>query len=89
MYNEIILSFITGGTFCEFDFKLRIRFKNCTCNNFSYFVEIPSQSLPAADGWVMANIGQYGVYRVNYTEQNWRALMKQLKTNHKVPFNDI
>lgn len=44
--------------------------------------------MPKEDGksWVIANIGQYGVYRVNYTEQNWRAIINQLKTNHTVVF---
>jgi len=30
-------------------------------------------------GWMKLNADQYGFYRVNYDEQNWRALMKQLK----------
>lgn len=48
--------------------------------------EIKSSSIPEPDGksWVIANIEQYGVYRVNYTEQNWRAIISQLKSNHTV-----
>ncbi|XP_056008322.1 putative aminopeptidase-2 isoform X2 [Ostrea edulis] len=34
--------------------------------------------------WIIANINQYGVYRVNYTVENWRALIEQLKQNHSV-----
>ncbi|KAL4227197.1 hypothetical protein ACF0H5_015170 [Mactra antiquata] len=38
----------------------------------------------STDDWIIGNILQYGVYRVNYDEQNWANLIKQLKTNHKV-----
>ncbi|CAC5411232.1 ANPEP [Mytilus coruscus] len=50
------------------------------------FSDITSTQILKEDGtsWVMANIGQYGVYRVNYTEQNWRAIINQLKTNYTV-----
>jgi hypothetical protein len=30
------------------------------------------------------NAGQHGYYRVLYDDQNWEALMEQLKTNHAV-----
>ncbi|XP_052782181.1 putative aminopeptidase-2 isoform X1 [Mya arenaria] len=33
-------------------------------------------------GWILGNIQQYGVYRVNYDENNWNELIKQLKDNH-------
>ncbi|KAK7497860.1 hypothetical protein BaRGS_00010994 [Batillaria attramentaria] len=36
------------------------------------------------DGWVLANVKQHGYYRVNYEESNWRALCKQLATDHTV-----
>jgi len=51
--------------------------------------EITSSAIPSPDGksWVMANTGQYGVYRVNYTEQNWKAIINQLKTNHTVSYS--
>ncbi|XP_052090870.1 uncharacterized protein LOC127727793 [Mytilus californianus] len=50
------------------------------------FTDITSTQILKEDGksWVMANIGQYGVYRVNYTDQNWRAIINQLKTNYTV-----
>ena len=50
--------------------------------------EITSLAIPNPDGksWVMANTEQYGVYRVNYTEQNWKAIINQLKANHTVSF---
>lgn len=41
------------------------------------------------DDWVLGNIQQYGFYRVNYEDSNWRALIQQLKTNHKVCNNKI
>ncbi|XP_059809077.1 aminopeptidase N-like isoform X2 [Hypanus sabinus] len=34
--------------------------------------------------WVLANIDVVGYYRVNYDERNWKNLIKQLETNHKV-----
>jgi hypothetical protein len=51
--------------------------------------EIMSSTIPSPDGksWVMANTGQYGVYRVNYTEQNWKAIINQLKANHTVSYS--
>ncbi|KAK7498964.1 hypothetical protein BaRGS_00009773, partial [Batillaria attramentaria] len=36
------------------------------------------------DGWILANIQQYGYYRVNYDPQNWNALIKQLIKDHTV-----
>ncbi|KAK3108903.1 hypothetical protein FSP39_018341 [Pinctada imbricata] len=48
-------------------------------------MEVNDASIPTGvDSWIVANVQQYGVYRVNYTEQNWRALIKQLNTNHTV-----
>jgi len=44
--------------------------------------DIPVSSLKATD-WVLANVHQYGFYRVNYDDNNWQALIQQLKTHHK------
>ncbi|BFZ00939.1 hypothetical protein BsWGS_03978 [Bradybaena similaris] len=44
----------------------------------------PLPSLTDHTGWVLANVQQYGYYRVNYEVSNWRALGQQLETNHLV-----
>ncbi|KAL5019590.1 hypothetical protein ScPMuIL_002482 [Solemya velum] len=36
------------------------------------------------DKWILANIQQYGYYRVNYDTNNWRQLIRQLLDNHTV-----
>ena len=38
----------------------------------------------SSDGWIKANVDQIGYYRVNYEAENWKALSRQLKTDHKV-----
>ncbi|KAK3769904.1 hypothetical protein RRG08_048116 [Elysia crispata] len=45
-------------------------------------ITLPENSLPGQDGWILANVQQYGYYRVNYQLGNWDALVEQLKTNH-------
>ncbi|GFR83304.1 aminopeptidase N [Elysia marginata] len=40
--------------------------------------------LPNRDGWILANVNQFGYYRVNYQLGNWDALVKQLVDDHKV-----
>jgi hypothetical protein len=34
--------------------------------------------------WIKVNSGQHGYYRVLYDDQNWEALLDQLKQNHAV-----
>lgn len=36
------------------------------------------------DEWVIANIQEYGFYRVNYTRDNWMKLVEQLKRDRDV-----
>lgn len=38
---------------------------------------------PGSD-WILANIDQQGYFRVNYDEDNWRKLISQLNTDHRV-----
>ncbi|XP_064628337.1 thyrotropin-releasing hormone-degrading ectoenzyme-like isoform X2 [Lineus longissimus] len=38
--------------------------------------------LPKAWKWYKANVNQSGFYRVNYPQENWNALIKQLKEYH-------
>ncbi|TSS72689.1 Aminopeptidase N [Bagarius yarrelli] len=35
------------------------------------------------DGWLLVNINRNGYYRVNYDEQNWNRLIRQLESNHQ------
>ncbi|GAB1605730.1 aminopeptidase N-like, partial [Argonauta hians] len=34
--------------------------------------------------WIIGNCKQYGYYRMNYDVSNWKALIEQLNTDHKV-----
>ena len=36
------------------------------------------------DEWLLGNINQYGFYRVTYSDENWQALINQLKRKHTV-----
>ncbi|CAG5128371.1 unnamed protein product, partial [Candidula unifasciata] len=52
-------------------------------------VSIPLPNYSDPDGWVLANLHQYGYYRVNYQDRNWLALIQQLKRNHSaIPVNN-
>ncbi|XP_041459849.1 aminopeptidase N-like isoform X2 [Lytechinus variegatus] len=42
----------------------------------------------AADDWYLANIQQFGFYRVNYDNENWARLSQQLVQNHTVLPNE-
>ena len=42
---------------------------------------------PMSSGWIKANVGQIGYYRVNYEKENWRALYDQLSLDHRVSIN--
>ncbi|KAK7075138.1 hypothetical protein SK128_009536 [Halocaridina rubra] len=45
---------------------------------------ITVSGLPSKDKWVVFNIQQTGFYRVNYDKQNWKLIIQQLKTDHRV-----
>ncbi|ESP00388.1 hypothetical protein LOTGIDRAFT_238559 [Lottia gigantea] len=48
-------------------------------------LNIDASNLPTGENsWILANVQQYGFYRVNYDESNWMALINQLKTDHTV-----
>nr|XP_054751967.1 aminopeptidase N-like isoform X2 [Lytechinus pictus] len=42
----------------------------------------------AADDWYLANIQQFGFYRVNYDNENWARLSQQLVQDHTVLPNE-
>ena len=49
-------------------------------------VESVSFSLPSGvnNRWIKFNANMTGVYRVHYDDDNWRALVTQLKQDHSV-----
>ena len=42
---------------------------------------LATHSWPVGQGWLKANVGQYGVYRVNYERGNWDRLISYLRSN--------
>ncbi|XP_060075201.1 aminopeptidase N-like [Ylistrum balloti] len=40
-----------------------------------------ANAVSSGDTWFIANVKQYGYYRVNYDSENWAAIVQQLKTN--------
>lgn len=38
----------------------------------------------SSEGWIKMNVDQKGFYRVQYQEENWNALSKQLNDDHLV-----
>uniref|UniRef100_T1IX44 Aminopeptidase n=1 Tax=Strigamia maritima TaxID=126957 RepID=T1IX44_STRMM len=43
-----------------------------------------NDGVPPADKWILFNVQQTGYYRVNYQNENWVMLTKQLAENHTV-----
>jgi aminopeptidase N len=41
---------------------------------------VPSSS----SNWIIANVMEYGFYRVNYDQQNWNLIAQQLQTDLNV-----
>ncbi|KAK8402123.1 hypothetical protein O3P69_001307 [Scylla paramamosain] len=44
--------------------------------------KITIRSLPDSRQWVIFNVQETGYYRVNYDDNNWELLIKQLKADH-------
>ena len=49
-----------------------------------FFISELTVNFPSTGDWIIGNIQQFGIYRVNYEESNWLELIKQLKSDHKV-----
>lgn len=49
-----------------------------------YLTFIAVLNINVSDNWILGNIQQYGIYRVNYDIDNWDNLIKQLKNNYSV-----
>jgi hypothetical protein len=53
------------------------------CNFFCISVNFQLHT-PGNVKWIKVNANMTGVYRVHYDDDNWRALINQLWTNHTV-----
>lgn len=97
MQTRYVLGNTSEGTDSEFDFKWSIPLTFTSSQNRTYenndihwmyrnqteaTFEWPNTINNANDDWVLANVQQFGYYRVNYEESNWKALIKQLTTNY-------
>lgn len=53
--------------------------------NDSNPIELSSSLVPEKDDdWMLLNVNQVGYYRVNYDIKNWKLLIDQLNSNHKL-----
>nr|XP_006811271.1 PREDICTED: glutamyl aminopeptidase-like [Saccoglossus kowalevskii] len=74
-------------TYSPYDYEWYVRF-DYQSENGEYAYEWMDRSeaifeWPSDNStWIKANVNQTGVYRVNYDEENWIALVKQLREYH-------
>ena len=61
-------------------------------NNLSPFQWLPPnktdiiENIHSSDDWILFNINEFGFYRVNYDEMNWKLLIDGLNKNlHEIP----
>lgn len=95
--SRYVLGNVSEGTASEFNFMWSIPLTFTSSKNRTYennaihwmyrnqteaTFDWPNTINNANDDWVLANVQQFGYYRVNYEESNWKALIKQLTTNY-------
>ncbi|XP_050397180.1 glutamyl aminopeptidase [Patella vulgata] len=69
-------------------YKWYIPFTYVTENNPTHkktaWLNLGSNTIPKADGWLLGNYDYTGFYRVNYETEMWKKLAEQLVTKHTV-----
>lgn len=79
MCAQIILG--THEYFGQFYSREKAAHTNSPCGIVCATVTL---TIPDQWDWVIVNLQHKGYFRVNYDTDNWKALIKQLNTDHKV-----